>query len=63
VGLLYKKKLVGYRIERVSKLLGGVPYKFTYAINRVYKCEFKIDLFANFNKFHNQINFSQKLNL
>jgi GntR family transcriptional regulator len=55
--------MVGYRIERISKLLSGVTSEFTYSITRADKCEFIIDLFANSNKSHNHIDFSRKLNL
>jgi len=58
-----EKNMVGYRIERISKLLNGIPYEFTYSITRADKCEFKIDLFANSNKGRNRIDFSRKLNL
>lgn len=56
-----KKKMAGYKIERISHLDNGYQFEYTTSITRADKCVFKLDLYKNNPNSIKQLEFSRLL--
>lgn len=57
-----KKKMPGYKIERISHLDNGYIFEYTKSVTRADKCVFKLDLYKNNTNNIKQMEFSRLLN-
>lgn len=57
-----KKKMAGYKIERISHLDNGYIFEYTTSVTRADKCVFKLDLYKNNPTNIKQMEFARLLN-